>query len=331
VDVSTYKAEFLSHYYEKKSRPRSAHAFAYVDLWARIASKAPWLVNLATQSPLTRHLAKWAAGMPQERHIPRFASHTFRSWFQHREARNADGPPVLLWPDTFNNYFLPDTAQAAVNVLEAAGFAVQLPRKILCCGRPLYDFGLLERAKKLLLNILQTLQPEIEAGMPVVVLEPSCASVFRDELLNFFPNDERARKLARQTFLLSEFLQTKAQHFRLPRMPRQALLHGHCHHKSVMKMTTEEAVLKAMGVDFSAPASGCCGMAGSFGFEAEKYEVSLAIGELELLPALRQASPDCLIIADGFSCREQISQCTGRSALHLAEVIQMALSKSTQL
>jgi FAD/FMN-containing dehydrogenase/Fe-S oxidoreductase len=331
VDVATYKAEFLSHFYEKKSRPRSAYAFAYVDLWARIASKVPWLVNLATQSLLTRHLAKWAAGMPQERHIPRFASHTFRSWFQHREAPSGDGPPVVLWPDTFNNYFLPDTAQAAVNVLEAAGFAVQLPRKILCCGRPLYDFGLLDRAKKLLLNILQTLQPEIEAGVPVVVLEPSCASVFRDELLNFFPNDERARKLARQTFLLSEFLQTKAHHFRLPRLPRQALLHGHCHHKSVMKMTTEEAVLKAMGVDFSAPASGCCGMAGSFGFEAEKYEVSLAIGELELLPAIRQAPPHCLIIADGFSCREQIAQCTGRSALHLADVIQMALSKSTQL
>jgi Fe-S oxidoreductase len=331
VDVATYKAEFLSHFYEKKSRPRSAYAFAYVDLWARIASKVPWLVNLATQSLLTRHLAKWAAGMPQERHIPRFASHTFRSWFQHREAPSGDGPPVVLWPDTFNNYFLPDTAQAAVNVLEAAGFAVQLPRKILCCGRPLYDFGLLDRAKKLLLNILQTLQPEIEAGMPVVVLEPSCASVFRDELLNLFPHDERARKLARQTFLLGEFLQTKAHHFRLPRLPRQALLHGHCHHKSVMKMTTEEAVLKAMGVDFSAPASGCCGMAGSFGFEAEKYEVSLAIGELELLPAIRQAPPHCLIIADGFSCREQIAQCTGRSALHLAEVIQMALSKSTQL
>ena len=330
VDVATYKAEFLSHYYEGKPRPRSAYAFAYVDLWARIASKVPWLVNLATQSPLLRHIAKWAAGMPQERHIPQFASQTFRGWFERREVRNAGGPPVVLWPDTFNNYFLPGTARAAVNVLEAAGFAVQLPGKILCCGRPLYDFGLLGRAKKLLLNTLQTLQAEIEAGIPVVVLEPSCASVFRDELLNLFPNDERAKKLARQTFLLSEFLQTNAQHFHLPQLARQALLHGHCHHKSVMKMTAEEAVLKAMGVDFSAPASGCCGMAGSFGFEAEKYDISLAIGELELLPAIRRAPPDCLIIADGFSCREQVSQCTSRSAFHLAEVIQMALSKSNQ-
>jgi FAD/FMN-containing dehydrogenase/Fe-S oxidoreductase len=329
VDVATYKAEFLSHYYEKKRRPRSAFAFAYVDLWARIASKAPWLVNLAAQAPLLRHIAKWAAGMPQKRSIPAFASQTFRDWFQRREARNAEGPTVLLWPDTFTNYFLPETAKAAVNVLEAAGFTVQLPRKVLCCGRPLYDFGLLDRAKRLLLNALQTLQAEIEAGVPIVVLEPSCASVFRDELLNLFPNDEQARRLARQTFLLSEFLQTQAQHFQLPELPRQALLHGHCHHKTLMKMTSEEAVLKAMGVDFHAPAPGCCGMAGSFGFEAEKYEVSLAIGELELLPAIRQASPDCLIVADGFSCREQIEQCAGRRTLHLAEVIQMALSKST--
>jgi FAD/FMN-containing dehydrogenase/Fe-S oxidoreductase len=327
VDVATYKAEFLSHYHESKPRPRSAYAFAYVDLWARLASKVPWLANLATQRPFLRQIAKWAAGMPQQRHIPAFAPQAFRSWFQHRDARHAGGPAVLLWPDTFNNYFLPETAKAAVDVLEAAGFTVQLPRKTLCCGRPLYDFGLLDRAKRLLLNTLHALAAEIDAGIPVVVLEPSCASVFRDELLNLFPNDERARKLARQTFLFSEFLETKAAHFQLPRLARQALVHGHCHHKSVMKMTAEEAVLKAMGVDFHAPAPGCCGMAGAFGFEAKKYEVSLAIGELELLPAVRQASPDCLIIADGFSCREQIAQCTGRQALHLAEVIQMALSK----
>ncbi len=325
VDVATYKAEFLSHYYEGRQRSRSANAFANIDIWAQLASNAPGLVNLTTQLPFLRDIAKLVAGMPRERSIPPFAPQTFRSWFQRRQPRNPGAKPVLLWPDTFNNYFLPDTAKAAVEVLEAAEFRVLLPGTSLCCGRPLYDWGMLDRAKSLLLKILDALVPEIETGVPLVVLEPSCAAVFRDELVNLFPNDERARRLSQQTFLLSEFLEKKAHHFQLPRLDRKALIHGHCHHKSVMKMTDEEAVLKKMGVNYEAPAPGCCGMAGSFGFEADKYEVSLAIGELELLPAVREAAPDCVIIADGFSCREQIAQCTDRRALHLAEVIQMAL------
>ena len=184
---------------------------------------------------------------------------------------------------------------------------------------------MLDRAKHLLLEILDALETEIEQGIPIVVLEPSCATVFRDELLNLFPKDERARRLSQQTFLLSEFLEQKAKQFPLPKLPRKALVHGHCHHKSVMRMTDEESVLRRMEIDFHAPAPGCCGMAGAFGFESDKYEISIAIGELELLPAVRKASPDCLIIADGFSCREQIAQCTNRHALHLAEVIHMAM------
>jgi Fe-S oxidoreductase len=280
---------------------------------------------LTTQLPFLRDIAKLVAGMPRERSIPAFAPQTFRNWFRRRQPRILDGRPVLLWPDTFNNYFLPDTAKAAVEVLEAAEFRVLLPGTSLCCGRPLYDWGMLDRAKSLLLQILDALVPEIETGVPLVVLEPSCAAVFRDELINLFPNDARARRLSQQTFLLSEFLEKEAKHFQLPKLDRKALIHGHCHHKSVMKMTDEEAVLKKLGVNYKAPAPGCCGMAGSFGFEADKYEVSLAIGELELLPAIREAAPDCVIIADGFSCREQIAQCTHRRALHLAEVIQMAL------
>jgi FAD/FMN-containing dehydrogenase/Fe-S oxidoreductase len=325
VDVATYKAEFLSHYYEGRTRPRSAYAFANIDIWARLASHVPGMVNLTTQLPGFRNLAKLASGMPQRRSIPAFAPQTFRHWFGRREPRNPEGTPVVLWPDTFNNYFLPDTGKAAVEVLEAAGFRVLLPCAILCCGRPLYDFGILDRAKKLLLEILDVLDSEIAAGIPLVVLEPSCAAVFRDELLNLFPEDQRARKLSQQTFLLSEFLEKKAKHFELPQLDRKALIHGHCHHKSIMKMTDEEAILRKMGVDHHSPAPGCCGMAGSFGFEAEKYGVSVAIGELELLPAVKKAPPDSLIIADGFSCREQIAQCTDRRALHLAEVIQMAL------
>ncbi len=324
VDVATYKAEFLSHYYKGHVRPRSAYVFGYIDLWARFGSNVPWLVNLITQMPGLRTLAKWAAGMPQQRQVPKFATRTFRSWFTKRLVKT-NGPPVLLWPDTFNNYFLPDTARAATEVLEAAGFSVTVPRSILCCGRPLYDFGFLDRAKRLLLETLDVLAAEIEAGTPIVVLEPSCAAVFRDELGNLFPKDDRARKLAQQTYLLSEFLEKKAPDFYPSPLPRKALIHGHCHHKSIMRMTDEHSVLRKLGVDFYAPAAGCCGMAGSFGFEHDRYDISLAIGELELLPAVRAAAADTLVVADGFSCREQISQCTGRHALHLAEVLRMAI------
>jgi FAD/FMN-containing dehydrogenase/Fe-S oxidoreductase len=327
VDLATYKAEFLSHYHEGRLRPRSDYAFANIDIWARLASKVPGLVNLATQLPLLRDIAKLAAGMPHQRSIPAFAPQTFRSWFENRPPANTRGEMVMLWPDTFNNYFLPDTAKAAVEVLEAAGFSVVIPKSILCCGRPLYDFGMLDRAQRLLLKILDTLTAEIEAEIPIVVLEPSCAAVFRDELLNFFPQDERAHKLSRHTFLLSEFLEKRAADFELPKLAAKALIHGHCHHKSLMKMTDEESVLRKMGIDWSAPAPGCCGMAGSFGFDEEKYDVSIAIGELELLPAVRQAPADSLIIADGFSCREQIAQCTDRHSLHLAEVIATALKE----
>jgi Fe-S oxidoreductase len=189
---------------------------------------------------------------------------------------------------------------------------------------------MLDRAEALLLEILDELFPEIEAGIPIVGLEPSCVAVFRDELLNLFPHDERAQALSRQTYLLSEFLELHAADSPLPRIERKALLHGHCHHKSIMKMSAEESLLQRIGVDFQAPAPGCCGMAGSFGFENDKYDISMAIGELELLPAVRKAPPDWLIIADGFSCREQIAQGTGRNALHLAEVLQMALQDPDQ-
>ena len=327
VDVATYKAEFLSHYYEDRPRPINNYAFGNIDLWARLASYAPGFFNLATQTPFLSEIAKAAVGAPRERRLPAFAPQTFKSWFRQHAPANPDARPVILWADTFNNYFLPDTAIAAVNVLEAAGFEVLVPPGNLCCGRPLYDFGMLGRAKKLLLDVLDTLSPYVEAGVPVVGLEPSCAAVFRDELRNLFPKDERAHQLAQQTYLLSEFLETCAPGFQFPRLERSAIVHGHCHHKSLMKMAAEEAVLGKMGINFRFPAPGCCGMAGSFGFEDDKYDVSVAIGELELLPAVREAPHDTLIIANGFSCREQIAQCTDRQALHLAEVIQMALEE----
>jgi Fe-S oxidoreductase len=184
---------------------------------------------------------------------------------------------------------------------------------------------MLDTAENLLREILITLKPWIEAGVPVIGLEPSCVAVFRDELINLFPHDEDARRLNRQTFLLSEFLNKKVQNYQPPRLERKALVHGHCHHTAVMKMTDEEQLLHKLGLDFRILDSGCCGMAGSFGFEREHYDVSLAVGELILLPAVREAPKDELIVANGFSCREQIGQTTDRRALHLAEVIQMAL------
>ena len=330
VDLATYKSEFLSHYYEGRVRPRSAYVFGNIDLWARAASHAPRLANLLTQLPFLRDISKMVAGIPMQRAIPAFATETFKRWFHSRPSptRKGEAPPVLLWPDTFNNYFHPATAMAAVEVLESAGFRVTVPRAHLCCGRPLYDHGMLDRAKSLLLRILDELSLEIAAGVPIVGLEPSCVAVFRDELVNLFPDDERAQALSRQTFLLGEFLEAHAKNFVLPHLNRKAILHGHCHQKSLMKMTAEEAVLSRLGIDFQSPAAGCCGMAGSFGFERDKYNISIAIGELELLPAVRQAPSDWLIIADGFSCREQIAQGSGRRALHLAEVLQIALHDS---
>jgi len=341
VDVATYKAEFLSHHYDGRSRSLNHYAFGQIDRWARIASVLPGAANFFAQAPVLRDLTKSLAGISPQRTIPAFAKQSFRRWFAKRKPRGTGGSPVLtdlrtgsrhtspssvvLWPDTFNNYFHPETAIAAIEVLEAAGWQVRLPKGNVCCGRPLYDFGMLDRAKKLLLATLDVLEPEIASATPIVVLEPSCASVFRDEMLNLFPDDDRAKKLSQQVFLLSEFLEKNAQAFQLPILCRKALVHGHCHHKSLMKMVDEESVLQRMGIEYEMPAPGCCGMAGAFGFEKEKYDVSIAIGELELLPAVRQAPADYLIIADGFSCREQISQCTGHHAIHLAEAIQMSM------
>jgi FAD/FMN-containing dehydrogenase/Fe-S oxidoreductase len=333
VDVATYKAEFLSHYYEGRLQPLGHYAFARIDLWAGLASHAPAFANFLTGAPVFRELAKFVGGVSPRRSIPRLAGRTFRSWFERRSRRSKSALPgkqVLLWTDTFNNYFHPETAAAAAKVLESAGFEVLIPKRSVCCGRPLYDFGMLDRARKYLIRVLDTLDDEIAKGTPVVVLEPSCASVFRDEMLNFFPDDERARKFAGQVMLLGEFLESHAKDFRAPQIGANALVHGHCHHKSIMKMSDQESMLKRMGIRYEMPAQGCCGMAGAFGFEKEKYETSIAIGELELLPAVRNAPADWLIIADGFSCREQIEQCTGRKALHLAGIIAMGLGKRTQ-
>ena len=233
---------------------------------------------------------------------------------------------MILWVDTFNNHFHPETSQAALRVLRAAGFDVAIPSRRLCCGRPLYDFGLLDQAKRYLQTVMASLGDAIDAGVPLVVLEPSCASVFRDELRNLFPSDARATRLRNQTFLLSELLESRGIAYQPPRLARKVLLHGHCHHKAIMKLGPEESLLRRMGADVESPDTGCCGMAGAFGFEAEKYAVSQAVGERVLLPAVRRADADTVIVSDGFSCREQIRQATGRHAIHIAEALDLALS-----
>jgi Fe-S oxidoreductase len=186
---------------------------------------------------------------------------------------------------------------------------------------------MLEKAKNSLAEIMTALGPQIDAGLPIVVLEPSCASVFRDELHNLFPTDERARRLGNQTFLLSEFLQNHAPDYLLPKLSRKVLLHGHCHQKALMKMNHEEALLRSLGAELESLDSGCCGMAGPFGFQKDTFEVSQAVAERILLPAVRNATEETLIVTDGFSCREQILQGTGKPAIHLAEVLKMALNR----
>ena len=325
VDMATYKAEFLSHYWEGRLRPRYAYAFGLIDRWSRLASIAPGFINLFTQLPVLRTLAKKAAGIPMQRQIPAFAAQTFRDWFKQRRPRNEGGPKVTLWADTFNNYFMPETAQAAVEVLEHFGYEVHVPMQHLCCGRPLYDYGFLGEAKKYLAKILDTLAEEIEAGTPMVVLEPSCCSVFRDELNGLMPDSKPAHRLMESTFTLSEFLEKKVQDYDPPKLKRKAIVQGHCHHKAIMRLEDEEAVMRKMGLDYEVLNSGCCGMAGSFGYEEDKYDVSMKCGERALFPAVRNAGLSTMIVADGFSCKEQIEQDTPRHALHLAEVMQMAL------
>ena len=324
VDMATYKAEFMSHYYAGRLRPLNAYAFGMIDRWAGMASHMPRVANLLTQAEPFARIAKTLAHIAPQRRITPFAQQSFTDWFMHRPGPHTGGERVILWPDTFNNYFHPDVAKAAVEVLEHAGYAVSIPGVHLCCGRPLYEFGMVSRARNYLQRVMDVLERDIHAGTPVIGLEPACVSVFRDELPNLFPHSEQAMRLRQQVFLLSEFLEQRR--YTPPKLDRHAIVHAHCHHKAVLKTDAEEAVMHKLGLDYRLLDSGCCGMAGSFGFEKEKYEVSMRCAERMLLPAVRDAGSDTLIVADGFSCREQIAQATGRNSLHLAQVLRMALA-----
>ena len=329
VDMATYKAEFAAHYYEGRLRPRSAYIFGLIHWWARLAAFAPGLANVFTQTPGLRDLVKWMAHIEPKRQFPAFATATFKDWHRKRPLQNEGSPNVILWADTFNNHFYPEILKAAVEVLETAGYQVIVPQEALCCGRPLYEWGMLDQAKRQLRQILITLKHHIQAGVPVVGLEPSCTTAFRDELTNLI-HDGDAQRLKEQTYTLGEFLEKHVKGYKPPKLQRKAVVHGHCHHKAIMHMSSEEALFQKMEMDYELLDSGCCGMAGPFGFEkGEHYEVSVKAGERVLLPAVRNALPETVIITDGFSCREQIAQMTKRRALHTAQVIQMALRSET--
>jgi FAD/FMN-containing dehydrogenase/Fe-S oxidoreductase len=325
VDVATYKAEFLSHYYEGRMRPRYAYAMGLVHVWARLASRIPRLVNVFTHIPGLSAVGKKLAGIATERRVPSFATETFREWFRKRGTKNSTGAPVILWPDTFNNYFHPEIGKATVEVLEDAGCRVSLPEENLCCGRPLYDYGFLDLAKDQLVDILNALEKPISYGIPVVGMEPSCMAVFKDELTNLFPDDERAQKLKDHTYMLGEYLESIG--YQPPKMSGKALIQGHCHQAAIFKLHSEKEMLEKMGLEATIMDSGCCGLAGSFGFEADKYDLSMQIAHRAMVPTIEASAPDTFVVANGFSCQTQITDTTDRKPVHLAEVIQMGLEQ----
>jgi FAD/FMN-containing dehydrogenase/Fe-S oxidoreductase len=316
VDMPTLKAEFLSHYYEWNPRPPHALAFGLIDQAARLAAKTPELANAMAPA------LKRAIGVHPKRHLPKFAPLTLRDWYRQRGTHNPAGKKVILWPDTFTNHFDTDVGVAAVEALEDAGCQVLMPEGHLCCGRPLYDYGMLDLAARYLKRVLDALRDEIRAGTPVVGAEPSCVAVFKDELVKMRPNDQDALRLAEQTYHFAEFLQEVE--YKPPPLERKVVLHEHCHQHATGGAEPDEKLLEAMGAEIERPDSGCCGMAGAWGYEQSHYDVSIACGERVLLPKVREAPPGTLLVTAGFSCRSQIEQTTDRRALHIAQVIQLA-------
>jgi FAD/FMN-containing dehydrogenase/Fe-S oxidoreductase len=331
VDMAAYKSEFLWQRYKGRLHPLHHYIFGFADRLARYGALAPSLTNAILTGPLSSPLVKRIAGVARERQLPRLAAKSFQK--TRTTVRKSGGiptnpvqksapPQVVLWTDTWNNYYHPQSLSAAETILTQAGFQVEVPRSHICCGRPLYDFGLLGAARSYLSRVLDRMAPQIEAGLPFIFLEPSCASVFKDELPELFPNDPRARLLSRQVWLLADWLADRAPEFAAGRLQgAHILIHGHCHHKAVFGGPASEiALLRKAGATVESIQAGCCGMAGPFGFEAGKFEISKTIASQGLLPAVQSAGPATIILADGFSCREQIAQLSSRQTLHFAEL-----------
>lgn len=329
VDMATYKAEFRARHYAGRLRPRAAYSMGLIHRWARVGGAVPALSNAVLETPGLSAVTKWIGGIAPERAMPRFAGESFTTWFRRRKTpagnRAKTGQRVLLWPDTFNNYFHPHTAIAATEVLERAGFEVLIPKRPLCCGRALYDWGMLDTTKKLLRQITRDLREEIEAGIPLIGLEPACLSAFRDELPSLLPDDPLAKRLSAQSHFFSDFIEANGQQLDLTETGQKALVQFHCHHHAIIGVDAERRLLERLGIDVVANPTGCCGMAGALGFEAGKQEVSKNAAENMLLPALRAAPPETMILANGFSCREQIRHFEDRKAMHVAEAVRNAI------
>jgi Fe-S oxidoreductase len=335
VDMATYKAEFLAHHYAGRVRPAAHYTMGWLPALSRMASAAPGLVNAVARAPGLGRLIKRAGGIDEHRELPRFAAERFTSWYE-RRGRKDGGEPVMLWPDTFTNNFHPEVGKAAVAVLEDAGFRVELPAKTLCCGLTWISTGQLGVARRVLNRTMAALRPALQAGWRIVVLEPSCAAVFRSDAAELTGSDD-ARLLAKQTRTLAELL-TEAGWRPGGQDPaglhpgaRRAIAQVHCHQHAILGFDRDQELLRDCGVDVDVLDSGCCGLAGNFGFERGHYDVSVACAEHGLWPAVRDADPTTAILADGFSCRTQIEAGhLGREGMHLAELLAGMLGDPAQ-
>ncbi|SFY48534.1 FAD-binding and (Fe-S)-binding domain-containing protein [Streptomyces sp. F-1] len=330
VDMATLKAEFLSQHYAGRPRPAAHYALGRLPLWARLSRLAPALANSALHAPGLARAGKLLAGVDQARAAPVFAEESFVQWWrtQDREPPDpADPRTVLLWPDTFTTYFHPAIGRSAVRVLEDAGFRVAVPTEPVCCGLTWISTGQLDAAKRVLRRTLDVLAPWLAAGTPVIGLEPSCTAVFRSDAPELLPGDQDVARLAGQVRTLAEQLVHHApDDWRPPRLARQATVQTHCHQHAVLGFDADRELMRRAHLDAEVLDEGCCGLAGNFGFERGHHEVSMAVAEQGVLPAVRGAAPDSLVLADGFSCRTQIEEGgTGRRAVHLAEALAFAL------
>jgi len=318
VDMATYKAEALYQRYRRRLRPPSHYALGWLPRWAKLAARTPRLANATLRSESLTAVAKRLGGIDRRRPLPQFAARTFRGWFATHAT--STGKPVQLWVDTFTDHFSPEVGIAAVRVLEDAGYCVQIVDKPVCCGLTWISTGQLDGARKQLRRSLSALEPALAAGTPIVGLEPSCTAVLRADAAELLPDDPRARQVAAATHTLAELL-AKTEGWTAPDLSDvQAVAQPHCHQHAVMGWTADAALLAGAGADVNA-VGGCCGLAGNFGVERGHYEVSVAVAETALLPAVRDASHDAIVLADGFSCRTQLEQLGQVHSQHLAQLL----------
>ncbi len=315
IDMATYKSEVLHQTYRRRLRPRSHYTLGRLPFWARIASLTPRLANLLVRLPLLGALALWLAGVDRRRSVPRFARRPFRSTYRPPDA----GTPVILFADSFSNHFDPGVAAATARVLADAGYAPRLPDRQGCCGLTWITTGQLDAARRILGRTVAELAPHARAGMPIVGVEPSCTAVLRHDVLELFPDDPDARAVAAATRTLAELL-VETEGYQPPdRSEVHVVVQPHCHHHAVLGWQADEALLARTGARVTR-LSGCCGLAGNFGVERGHHEVSVAVAEQQLLPAL-DAAPDAVVLADGFSCRTQVADLRDRRSHHLAELL----------